>query len=479
MPPISLSQYSVVQGELIAVRLTIHTEAEYGQVQIEIVTAGVANPVNKLGFGTTPKRAKAGEIEADIDTQHLGVGIYEIGLVRLHSPTVQSAVPQLDFVPRRDFSRQVFDVRASTDAPRTQPELLAHVVNLEEEIEQKFAQPISLPADASSPIQECTVLVFLRDILVGVGMRFDHFELVPTNSGLEGDDAYRFVNTFLRSKTATDIQFEADDAARENARRNNPVCVLHFPSIRGSSMEQARDYCVEQANVLLLALSLSRDAGGVVFDVVVLSKTSGSAVKYAIASPYIGNLLTGHLAGESFESVRHYANGLAASETNRFLVGLYKDARRERSADFQYVRYWQILETMAEGRNYDSKDALRDFSGAPMTDNGRVRFIKGSVNIVFNLLRENQIGDTASTWKNVNTWFAFRNAVAHHGAVSRYTDLSRDPVREWARLGYEELQRSPGHDVFLWSLKEEVKLLLMRRLVETSLGGPPATRTAA
>jgi hypothetical protein len=132
------------------------------------------------------------------------------------------------------------------------------------------------------------------------------------------------------------------------------------------------------------------------------------------------------------------------------------------------VRFWQILETMAEGRNYDASAVLCDYAGNPMTDNGQLRLLKGSVNTVFNLVREEQVGDTETTWKNVNVWFAFRNAVAHHGAISRYESLSRESVREWARIGHEELQGTPDHDGFLWTLKEDVKLLLMRQLVRTA-----------
>ena len=469
MLPISLSQYSVTRNELITLRLGAAPETPYNQLQIEIITAGVGNPASRLGFGTTPRRPSANELEVDIDTQQLPPGLYEIGLARLHSPTVESAPAQIDFVPNRDFARQVFEIRASpSDEPRTGVELRAQVEWLEAELERKFADPITL-AGAQSSSEEFTVLVFVKDLLVGVGMRFDHFEVVPTNSGLDGEDAFRFVNSFLQTSTSTGIQFESDDTARDNSRRSNPVCVLHIPSVIATSMEQARDYGVDQTNTLLLALALSRDAGGVIFDVVVLSKRGGSAVKYAISSPYIGNVLTGSMAGENFESVRAYMSGLVLSDTDRFLVGLYKEARRERSRDFQYVRYWQILETMAESNNYDPSQELRNFEGDRMTDDaGRPRLIKGSVNTVFNLLRENQIGNTADTWKHVNVWFAFRNAVAHHGAISQYGNLSRDSVREWALVGYEELQANPAHDVFLWLLKEDVKLLLMRRLVLAS-----------
>jgi hypothetical protein len=200
-----------------------------------------------------------------------------------------------------------------------------------------------------------------------------------------------------------------------------------------------------------------------------VSHNTGQAVKYAVTSPYVGNLLLGDLSGEKFESVQTYLDGITSSETNRFLASLYKEARRERNRDFQYVRFWQILETMAEGRNYDPNTELRDYEGNLMKDeDGRPRLAKGSVNTVFNLFREEQIGDTSTVWKHVNVWFAFRNAVAHHGAISRFASLSRKSIREWARTGWEELQKTPDHDVLLWMLKEDTKLVLMRQLVKTA-----------
>src|SRR5207249_2749573 len=159
-----------------------------------------------------------------------------------------------------------------------------HVVQLEQEKARRFAAVLDVRDDRSSPGEEFTVLVFVRDILVGVAMRFDRFEIVLTNTGLDTEDAVRFVNTFLQKRTATGITFEYDLATRENARRTNPVCVLHFPAILAKDVEAARDYCVEKANTLLLALSLSRDAGGVVFEIVLVSRKNGQAVKYGIAS---------------------------------------------------------------------------------------------------------------------------------------------------------------------------------------------------
>jgi hypothetical protein len=177
MLAISLNQHSVVRGELIALRVQGATDTKYGQVQIEIVTAGVANPVNKLGFGNNPERFGPDEIGTNIDTKHLELGLYEVALIRMHSPSETNVAPQVDFLTRRDFARQVFEVRDQNSSSRNSAELLTAVMALETEIEQNFRRPVSITADDTQN-DTYAVLVFLRDVLVGVAMRFDHFELI-------------------------------------------------------------------------------------------------------------------------------------------------------------------------------------------------------------------------------------------------------------------------------------------------------------
>jgi hypothetical protein len=148
---------------------------------------------------------------------------------------------------------------------------------------------------------------------------------------------------------------------------------------------------------------------------------------------------------------------------DRFLVALYKEALREPSADFQYVRFWQVLEVLAEVKNYDEKLPLLGYSGEPLMDGDQPITMKSSPAIVFALLRDSGFGTTEKKWKSVNVWFAFRNAVAHHGAISKFHLLSRPTVRCWAEQGYPEI-KDGGHDHYLWELKEDTKMLLMCRL---------------
>lgn len=465
MLEVELADSYVIKGGLLSVRVSHPQVAQYRQLQVEVFDVGVSNPSPKLGFGTTPTQLGEHVAQVEINSEHLPCGTYELRLVRLHDPIDPSLPPQLDFVPGKDFARKLFEVGDSIESHRKAAALLTAVQQREAELEQEFLAPVDIRRTEASEASEFCVFVFLRDVLIGTPIRFKHFELVPTQSGLESRDELDFVNRFLRERTLTGLQFIYNEEVERQSRQSNPVCVVHFPAIISSSIEAARDHCVEQTNRLLLALSLSMDAGGIVFEVVVIDRQLGNAVKFSVSSPYIGNLLTGHLSGESAEGLEAYLGGLVRDPMNTFLTGLYREARRDRSRDFQYVRFWQILETMAESNNYDPASPLLDYEGNVMTDGTQPRLSKGSVNIVFRLLRDSGMGSTSETWKKVNVWFAFRNAVAHHGSVDRFSALSREGIKEWARLGNEEISATPGHDRFLWELKEDTKLLLMRRLV--------------
>lgn len=470
MIEVELTESYVVKGNRLSIRV-LHPEVfEYRQLQVEVFDVGVANPSPRLSFGTAPTRLEDYAAQVAIDSQHLPLGTYEIRLIRLHDPINLSLAPQVDFMPRKDFKRQLFEVVASPESQRAASVLLTEVQQQEAELERIFLSSVDIRKHESSDASEYCVFVFVRDVLIGTAIRFRNFELVPTQSGLDSKDSLEFVNWFLRERTLTGLQFSYEDGLAEQSRRSNPVCVVHFPSIISSSIEEVRDHCIEQTSKLLLVLSLSRDAGGIAFEVVALDRQIGNATKYSISSPYVGNLLTGHLSGESFESLEAYLGGLSRDPINGFLVGLYREARRDRSPDFQYVRFWQILETMAESGNYDPISPLLDYEGNVLMDGNQPRQCKGSVNIVFRLLRDTGIGSTDKTWKKVNVWFAFRNAVAHHGSVARYPELSRATVRAWAKLGHEEISKTLGHDRFLWELKEDAKLLLMRRLVGNADG---------
>lgn len=467
MQKVTLSNYSILKGEKLIVRVEQENAEGFEQMQVEIYTAGVLNPAPALGIGTIPTITDDKFFEVEISTESLQLGLFEIPLIRFHSDIDTETPRQLDILTRSLKERVIFEVINTSKDSREKTAIYAEIHKLENEIELNFAAPFTIVEGVVTTFGY-SVYVFVKDLLIGTRIRFPYFELIPTRAGLDTKDAFNFVNDFLKNSTGTNVYFSYTDDAKRTSIQSNPVCVIHFPNIEAPNQDLARDHCVNKSNELLLALALTRDAGGSVFDVVVFCHDTLQATKFAVTSGYIGNLLTGNLSGENPETLHTYLSALEPHSLETFLTRLYREARREKHVDFQYVRLWQILEILAEGEAYDATMQLRDFEGNLLFhDDGAPRLLKGSVNSVYALLRDNHIGNSQSTWDNVNMWFAIRSAVAHYGSVSKFENL-RAATKEWAIRANREIAASSGHDKVLWGLKEDVKLLLQRRLVTRS-----------
>lgn len=469
MPRVHLSSYSILKGEKLFVQAEHENASVYGQMQVEIYSVGVLNPEPKYSVGTTPITTSAGGFEVEISTDSLQPGLFEIPLIRFHSSTRPEAPERLDILTRSLSERTIFEVVSHPSDSRSKAEVYREVTERERVVEEAFAAPFKI-VEGATDAHRYSIFIFVKDLLVGTRIRFPYFELIPTHSGLDSIDTFNFVNAFLARNTRANVFFNYTEESKRASAQSNPVCVIHFPNVEAPSQEIARDYCVEKSKTLLLALALSRDAGGNVFDVVVYCHDEPHATKFSVTNSYIGNLSIGDLSGENPETLHTYLSGLEQNALENFLVQLYREARRERHIDFQYVRLWQILEIIAEGEDYDSSEQLKNYEGDLLYhDDGAPRLQKGSVHCVYALLRESQIGDSKSSWESVNKWFSLRSAVAHYGSISNYHNL-RASTKEWAIVANKEIAESPGHDRNLWELKEDVKLLLQRRLVSKKLG---------
>lgn len=464
----SVAAVSVGKGTKI--ELTLMQVERGTQVQVQIQRVAVLNRQFAMSTEAVINQDRSATVL--IDTSSMQPGYYELVAARAVTNSaldvpVEPKVHQV-WQPRLPKERVIFEI---TQNPRavTSAGLLQEVSAIEAQLDMDFLKPVEAVSGLAKPAQRhFTAFVFVRGMLIGTHMRFPHFELVPTHSGIDTNDAQRSVNKFLKERTKTGVQFEYSKDRQLRSLQANPVCVFHFPAVRANTPEEVRTYALRITDEVLLALALTRDASGRVFDCVVFEH-NGQAWSFAESDSYVGNLLTGWLTGETPETIEKYATQVGRDASDYLLVRLYKDARSEPSIEFQYVRFWAVLEALADLREYDPDDPLLDFQSNQMrTNTGRLLTLNSGVNSVFNLLRENELGTTERNWKLVNTWFAFRTAVAHHGGLANFTQLSRPAVRAFAQDALNEMRTtSNDHDQFLWNLKEDAKILLMRRLNRT------------
>jgi hypothetical protein len=458
------SRVSIASGEHLELTFSAITAGTH--VEVQLYRVAVLNP--QFSMSTAGQIGPDGSGTIVFNTADLQPGTFElVGARAVTHPTHNSASfiePTVHEIWRASSSqtRVLFEIAANSRAI-SEHELRQEVVDAEARIEQDFLAPVQAVFGLSQPAtRHFTAFTFVRGMLIGTKLRFPHFEIVPAPEGINDADSLLVVNKFLKQHTHTSVQFPHSLERQQRAWQANPVCVFHFPAVRAPSHADVRNYAVELTNEVLLALALTRDASGHVFECVVFEHT-GEALSYTDSGKYVGNLLTGWLSGESADSIERLAKQIGRSQADRLLVGLYKDARNEQTPDFQYVRLWAVLEALADARDYDSDAPLVDFEGNQMFDAGRKLTVNGGVNSVYNLMRESGIGSSQRNWRLINTWFAFRTAAAHHGSRLKFSQLKRPNVRAFAEQANAEIQAG-SHDHYLWELKEDTKILLMRRL---------------
>ena len=83
---ITLNKISIKKGEKGKINLVNSLIESYDQLQVEIFDTGKINSKSILGFGVTPTKKSKDTYDIDFNTDNLDFGIYEIKLIRLHSP---------------------------------------------------------------------------------------------------------------------------------------------------------------------------------------------------------------------------------------------------------------------------------------------------------------------------------------------------------------------------------------------------------
>jgi hypothetical protein len=459
-------------------RVTVHSELgrSYRNVQLDVMQVGLANPREcwSGGIGTNGNES----VVFEVPTANTEVGFYEVVSVRFHDD--DAGLPQQVFLGGRDYPRAVAHVRLTGEAISIEAVVGAlHVA--ERALDQSFMAGLVLPNGTTA--FEC--FVFAVGVRLTRRIRFEHWAVVPA-AGLPSS-VHEWVTEFFRTAMSGHGAFEFNPALDRQIRDANPGCVACFPRVVALDEKVALDYATREFQRILETLALVRGGFGKVVCAAIGRCGRDDIRLHVAADQYRGNLIGGALAGEDPHQIVQAANRLR-SASFRYLVSLYAEALRELNPNFAYVRYWQILETAAERRNFDPRTPLLDFSGQPIVDKaGKPRTVRNAAPIVYELLKADfrnpdgsldpnagtmQIGSqegsiTVSLWERVQVWLAFRNATAHFGGFRIGDALQMERLHDydlcaqaWADMSHA------GHDFFADDLKATVSRHMKRALAE-------------
>lgn len=463
-----LDNISIEKGQKGKIHIISKLIEPYDQAQIDIFDTGKLNPTSKLGFSSKPIKRIGDAYIVEFDTENLECGIYEIKIVRLHTPKSKSTEKKrIDFVGGENFQRVFFEVSIKKNERIIEKDLKNLTFKIEHENEKHFYSGIDI--SKSGNVENYAVFVLIKGLKIGLRYRLDKFEILPTDKGLDSIDKLNYTNDFLKYRTSTNFVFLYDDETKTKSHNENPVTFAHFPKIYSDNIDNVRQFVSEKVQFLLQAFSLTRNASGEIFDIIIIKLGSNEAYRYSISNPYKGNLIIGRMAGENAESLGLYIRNMEANSFNSLLVNLHKETLKEKNGGFMILRYWNILETLAENKNYCRNDNLLDHDDNfiyEINKNGDsiIQKISGPLNIVYNLVRKSLYPQTKESYEQIKMWYAVRNCIAHFGTISSYSKLNSPRDRKYAEKAYKIIKTRNDYSPILFSLKETTRILLMKEL---------------
>lgn len=468
---ISIGRTNILRGEIQKLFLVNDQVCNYSQVQVEVFNTGVPNPKSVLGFGTNPEKIEPNKYFVSFNTSTFNEGIYEIKLLRLHTPIIEGFDEQKDYHGGKDFNRIFFKVTQTDEAPIKESELMNFVIEKEKENEKQFLSEINI-SKSENP-DEYTAFVLVKGLKTGIRYRLNNIEVFPLNKGLDSVDTFSIANHFLKYYTRTGSSFDYNEEVSQEYQSQNPVSIVHFPKIISDKIDDVVNFAHKKTEYLLQAFSLIRGASANIFNILVVDINKSKIFRFLPPELYIGNMLTGGLSGENPSVLNAYMSSLESDSFKSLLVSLHKEALSEKNESFVFLRFWNILETLAENKNYDSEADLLDFNGNIIYENSNPsapqvpKKIKDSPNInkVYNLIKEHKIGNTEEVFDNVKMWLGLRNATAHFGSIYNYEQLGSSRDKRFVKKAIEIIQAAKGHNPILLRLKEDVKMILMNELL--------------
>jgi hypothetical protein len=422
---VRLNSKRLARGSVQGFSVELDAPVDAPNLQYEIARVGVKNPWIQLGAGIQAG-GPGTSFSASFDTDSLEPGFYEIVQIIFHGSADGRSTTS--FSSGVHFPRTVFKVEANGSSETSDQDPLAEVHALESAIDQEFVAGVHV-SPGSAPIAKRTVFVFIEGVHITGKTRLDGYEVLPIDR-MDGADLLQAINKFF-ARTPVRLEFFYDSNLAQAHRGAKPACVVHFPAIDGPSVEEISRVAIERSATVLNALSLIRNSAGELRALVLIDESTGQAELRIIQQPYVGNLAGGMLAGEDPNTIAGTVVALSGDPQLAFFVDLIREARSERRPDFQALRYWVLLETIAEARRFP-RGPLTDVDGNPILDaKGKPEQVKEKDARVFTLLKEMHghggINPTASfaygenqialgLWRRTQIWYDFRNAVAHYGS---------------------------------------------------------------
>lgn len=404
----------------------------------------------------------------------------EHGLYIINQLTFQNSSNPQDqlIIKEKDYLFYPFEIAKISDDKHTPHELMLQHMKIIRDRENEFKSGISYNSNDS--MNEYTVFIFIKDCLITTPMRFGFYGL-KRYEDLEFKDEIKMVDKYFRGKG---FQLNDINEILDRAKKGQPTIIAQFPNIEAPSMEIAKDIAKFHSELTINLLSLHRDGPGSIFASLVVDKLTSETDFEPNIPLYHGNLIGGFISGENLPELKAHIEKSLENKLIQLYLAFYKEALIEKTYEFSYLRYWNLLEIIT--RNTLKKDEyLRDYNGNVKLHHNTNQPLKvkdsNTFQLVFELLRRVNRPIKSSIDENIieisiKVWNRRRNCIAHYGScfaddpdICQITH-PKDHVRETyiiCKTARDEMitkYGNPNNDDYLTSLKNYTKNVIISLL---------------
>lgn len=446
---LTLNAYSYLAGERVVCRLAVTLDVPLDRVTNVSLDFFCIEPMRDqfaFGFGMAPRVvAETLEVEQSFPTD-FRAGLYGIGGATLSIGLIDGAEEPTGTAPqniRVTFSPVIFQVRTAPEQPAS-PEAIAQQVAV---VVDRRAQLASRPfiVDPLTDAKEqprFKVYVFGVGCLIHQPQQLEGFAILPLAQGLSHYNMSEIVNRFLQGNGFEPLPFI--EATEKAFAESTPVFVVAYTMAIATGPEAALEYCRQHAERIFSILGIERGQKPRAFAYVATQYNTSQWWHRFDFPGYRGNLLSDFNPVNTANQIERLMPRLDANPFSRLIVGTYGDATAEQEYGFGLLRFWSVLELVAERKIaagmpvvHPDGTAILNAKGNPETTNskhGKVyayilangAFEESGSYTEAGVQKSYHVGDaknpnvTAATevfplWDMVRATYAIRNAIAHEG----------------------------------------------------------------
>jgi hypothetical protein len=366
----------------------------------------------------------------------------------------------------------LFEVHPGSEPPRSLDQLEAAYTEV-----VRTRQEQREVGTGSGPVTT-TVLVFVKDLLTTTRLNLVTCDVVPLDP-VGWTAELEAVDRFLAARGTPRLRPWSAQAL-DRVGRAEPATLIQFPVVRGNTLDECAAAAVREASLLVTLLAAHRGSLGDVFCTIALDQQSSQMVSALHIPLYRGNLIGGFVSGEDAEHLRRDLHAIRADETLQLFALLLGEAIRERRPEFQYVRFWSLLETVAKARGCEGRPK-RDWNGqVQLTKKGQQHRVQDAAEQVYELLREllapRGIGEQTfasgltfgALSDQIPVWYRRRNCTAHGdpGCVCRDPSKHGGAAAKYANCHQARSDDQQGHDGYLMTLRQVAESVVFALLRE-------------